>query len=79
MSAEDFLWRSLEELPGEHRSSPAPEPEAPMSEATRRQFLGLAGGTLALAGLGACTRQPTETILPYVVPPERIVPGKPLY
>ena len=37
------------------------------------------GASLGLAGLTACTRQPTETIMPYVVPPEEALPGIPLY
>src|SRR5262249_2369699 len=35
--------------------------------------------SLALAGLTACTRQPTEKIVPYVKQPEEIVPGRPLF
>lgn len=78
-------WRSLEELadtPGFadllHREFPrqAAEWSDPMS---RRQFLHLMGASLALAGLGACTSRPTETIVPYVRPPEEVVPGKPLF
>ena len=45
----------------------------------RRQFLKLMGASLALAGLSACTRQPTEYIVPYVRAPEEIVPGRPLF
>src|SRR5579863_1075700 len=37
------------------------------------------GASLALAGLSACTRQPTETIMPYVRQPEEVIPGKPLF
>ena len=37
------------------------------------------GASLALAGLTACTRQPTEKITPYARQPEEIVPGKPLF
>ena len=32
----------------------------------RRRFLSLMAGSLALAGLTGCTRQPTEKIMPYV-------------
>ena len=45
----------------------------------RRQFLKLMSASLALAGVGACTRQPPELIVPYVRQPEDIVPGRPLY
>ena len=46
---------------------------------SRRTFAKLMGASLALAGVTACTRQPAETIVPYVRQPEEIVPGKPLY
>ncbi|PYK13606.1 MAG: molybdopterin oxidoreductase, partial [Verrucomicrobia bacterium] len=45
---------------------------------SRREFLRLSGATLALAGLGACTKQPLEKIVPYVDQPEVVIPGKPL-
>jgi len=45
---------------------------------SRREFLRLAGATLALAGFNSCTRQPTERIVPYVKQPEIVIPGKPL-
>ena len=35
--------------------------------------------SFALAGLNACTRQPKETIVPYVRQPEEFTPGKPLF
>ena len=37
------------------------------------------GASLALAGAGACTRQPLEKIVPYVRQPEEVIPGRPLY
>ena len=37
------------------------------------------GASLALAGLAACTRQPTEHIMPYVRQPEELIPGRPLF
>ena len=37
------------------------------------------GASLALAGVTACTRQPTENIVPYVRAPEELIPGKPLF
>ncbi len=45
----------------------------------RRNFLKLMSASLALAGVGACTKQPPEAIVPYVKQPEEIVPGRPLY
>jgi Fe-S-cluster-containing dehydrogenase component len=47
----------------------------PMS---RRRFLELMGASLALAGATACAA-PRDQIVPYVRPPEEVVPGKPLY
>ena len=37
------------------------------------------GASLALAGVQGCVEQPQEKIVPYVRPPEQIVPGRPLY
>jgi molybdopterin-containing oxidoreductase family iron-sulfur binding subunit len=45
----------------------------------RRTFLKLMAASLALAGVTGCTKQPKETIVPYVRQPEAIVPGKPLF
>jgi MoCo/4Fe-4S cofactor protein with predicted Tat translocation signal len=45
----------------------------------RRNFLKLAAASLAMAGITACTKQPKETIVPYVRQPEEFIPGVPLY
>jgi molybdopterin-containing oxidoreductase family iron-sulfur binding subunit len=45
----------------------------------RRNFLKLMGASLALGGLAACTRQPTEYITPYIQQPEELIPGRPLF
>lgn len=58
---------------------PAPPSVEDTDGVDRRNFLKLMGGSAALAGLAACTRQPKELIVPYVKAPEEIVPGKPLY
>jgi len=47
-------------------------------ELSRREFLRLAGASLALAGFTSCTKQPIEKIVPYVKQPEEVIPGKPL-
>jgi molybdopterin-containing oxidoreductase family iron-sulfur binding subunit len=42
----------------------------------RRDFfkiMGIGGGTAAMVG---CSAQPPETLIPYVVPPEEIIPGE---
>jgi molybdopterin-containing oxidoreductase family iron-sulfur binding subunit len=53
--------------------------DLPPDEPTRRHFLQIMGASAALAGVGGCINQPQEEIVPYVRPPEQIVPGKPLY
>ena len=78
-------WRSLEELAESEEFSQLLQQEFPRhaaewnSSSDRRKFLKLMGASLALAGLNACTRQPNETIVPYVRQPEDIIPGKPLF
>ena len=79
-------WRSLEELAESEgfqelleREFPRHAAEWQPDAAGRRQFMKVMGASLALAGLSACTRQPTETIMPYVRQPEEVIPGKPLY
>src|SRR5262249_13925722 len=46
---------------------------------TRRGFFQIMGASLALAGLGGCTKSPRQKIVPYRRQPEEIVQGKPLY
>jgi MoCo/4Fe-4S cofactor protein with predicted Tat translocation signal len=79
------LWKSLEELAGTaefrvwlDREFPEQASEWDDPEG-RRRFMKLMGASMALAGLTACTRQPTEKIVPYVKAPEELVPGKPLF
>jgi len=78
-------WRSLEDLAETdafqdlmHREFPRYASEWEDGEG-RRNFIKLMGASLALAGLSACTRQPTEYINPYVRQPEELVPGRPLF
>src|ERR1700761_8301067 len=76
------LWRSLDELAGTeqfermlHREFPHAAAEW-NDEPSRRNFLKLMGASLALAGLSACTlRKTQEAVVPYVVPPEEVIPG----
>ncbi len=78
-------WRSLDELADtpEFRDMLETEfPEhatEPPDGSSRRRFLSLMAGSAALAGLTACTRQPTEMIMPYVEPPEHAIPGVPKF
>ncbi len=78
-------WRSLEELAGSpefrerlHREFPKGASEW-LSSLSRRDFLSLMTASLALAGLTGCVKQPLEQIVPYVVQPDNIVPGKPKF
>jgi len=84
-SASKRYWRSLEELAGStefdemlHTEFPPNAADWP-DEVSRRRFLQLAAASMGLAGLTACTRPPTEKILPYVTPPVNAEPGIPLY
>src|ERR1035437_8454859 len=83
------LWRSLDELSGSPRYREFLKSEFPngadadsKSDArglSRRDALKLMAASAALAGLTACTKLPTQKIVPYVRAPEEIVPGKPLF
>ena len=80
-----LYWRSLGELADTpefreylHREFPAQASEWNDPKG-RRDFLKLMSASLALAGIGACTKQPTEAIIPYVRQPEDVVPGRPLF
>jgi Fe-S-cluster-containing dehydrogenase component len=54
-------------------------PRSTAGQFERRQFVNLMAASLGLAGLGSCTRQPEEKILPYARFPEPVTPGEPLY
>jgi molybdopterin-containing oxidoreductase family iron-sulfur binding subunit len=78
-------WRSLEELADTEEFHEVLKQEFPKHAAvwvdsvSRRRFLQLMGASLALGGLSACTKQPTELIVPYTKPPESLLPGRPQY
>jgi MoCo/4Fe-4S cofactor protein with predicted Tat translocation signal len=79
------FWRSLEELAGStefkemmHREFPKGASEW-LDDVSRRGFLKLMGASMALAGMTACTKQPLESIVPYVKQPEELVPGRPQF
>ena len=80
-----LYWRSLGELADtpdfrEYLHREFPEQASEWNDPKgRRQFLKLMSASLALAGVGACTKQPPEAIVPYVRQPEDIVPGRPLF
>ncbi len=79
------FWRSLEELAGSadfremmHREFPKGASEL-VDAVSRRGFFKLMGSSLALAGMTACTKQPFESIVPYVKQPEELVLGQPMF
>jgi molybdopterin-containing oxidoreductase family iron-sulfur binding subunit len=80
-----LYWRSLGELADtpafrEYLHREFPEQASEWNDPKgRRQFLKLMSASLALAGVGACTKQPPEAIVPYVRQPEELVPGRPLF
>jgi MoCo/4Fe-4S cofactor protein with predicted Tat translocation signal len=80
-----LFWRSLGELADtpqfrEYLHREFPEQAAEWNDPRgRRQFLKLMSASLALAGVGACVKQPPEKIIPYVTQPEELVPGNPLF
>src|SRR5208282_764347 len=69
------LWRSLDPT-GSPAASASP---IDLSTLDRRQFLRLTAASLSLAGAGACSRAPQQTIVPYVHAPPQLVAGDPLY
>jgi molybdopterin-containing oxidoreductase family iron-sulfur binding subunit len=80
-----LYWRSLGELADtpefrEYLHREFPEQASEWNDPKgRRDFLKLMSASLALAGVGACTRQPPENIVPYVRQPEEMIPGRPLF
>src|SRR5687768_432491 len=80
-----LYWRSLGELADtpefrEYLHREFPEQASEWNDPKgRRNFLKLMSASLALAGVGACVKQPPESIVPYVRQPEELVPGRPLF
>src|ERR1700693_3448437 len=77
------FWQSLEELSetkeyrefleNEFPNNPEKDPEKNLKGINRREMLKLAAASAGLAGLSACTKMPTQKIVPYVKAPEEIV------
>jgi MoCo/4Fe-4S cofactor protein with predicted Tat translocation signal len=78
-------WQSLQEADGRPAPAKILAGEFPdgasewLDPLGRRRFLKLMSASIALAGVGACTRQPLRSIVPYVRQPEELVPGRPLF
>ncbi len=56
-------------------SETSPDRNALTETVGRRTFLKVLGGAGPAAAVAACSPVPTETIIPYVVPPDDVVPG----
>ena len=83
---ESDQWRSIEEHedPAAARESLArefPDGASELDGSTRREFMQLVGGTLAIAGVGtlAGCKDPPERIRPYNIKPNDVIPGRPLH
>jgi MoCo/4Fe-4S cofactor protein with predicted Tat translocation signal len=77
-------WRSLNELANHKDFEEIVRQEFPrqaglLESLNRRDFLKVLGASLALAGLAACAPRENEKIVPYVKPPEELVPAKSIY
>jgi MoCo/4Fe-4S cofactor protein with predicted Tat translocation signal len=81
-------WQSLAQLQGTKEFRNFLENEFPANadpaekecdSLKRRDVLKIMAASAAMAGLSACTKLPTEKIVPYVKAPEEIIPGKPLF
>ena len=77
-------WRALEELieqPGTRARLVELMPQLALlePELDRRGFLKLLGASLALAGLGACSRPPQQEIVPWVRRPDQLPPALPRF
>jgi molybdopterin-containing oxidoreductase family iron-sulfur binding subunit len=80
------LWRTTAERDDKEAYQEAVAREFPagaseLDGASRREFMQLLGGSLALAGIGtmAGCKDPPERILPYNLKPEDVTPGRPLH
>ena len=71
----EVFWRTLEEAADEPAFRELVTREYPvqgpvwLDPIRRRAFLKLMAGALALGGIGACSQQPREPIVPYVRTP----------
>lgn len=70
-------WRCLEQLADEPAFAAFVDAEFPgiAPEMDRRRFLQLMGASMALAGLAGCGQEPEKGV-PYVIQPEKEIPGE---
>ncbi|MEO6803807.1 MAG: TAT-variant-translocated molybdopterin oxidoreductase [Granulicella sp.] len=79
------FWKNLDELSDDPEFHELMAEEFPRQSTewvdpiSRRGFMKVMGASLALAGMAGCTKQPDETIYPYIKQPEDLVLGKPMY
>jgi MoCo/4Fe-4S cofactor protein with predicted Tat translocation signal len=81
------FWQSIEELADTKSFRNFLENEFPANadsdrksfSVDRRDVLKLMAASATMAGLSACTKLPPEKIVPYVHPPEEVIPGRPLF
>jgi MoCo/4Fe-4S cofactor protein with predicted Tat translocation signal len=80
------FWTCLEELAADadfeerlHREFPRSASAWDFTTTDRRRFLQLMAASMALASASGCSSPPAEQIVPYVRPPEGVVPGIPLH
>ncbi len=78
-------WRSVDEFVDAPEFAEYVKGEFPVHAETwddslsRRNFVKVMGASLALAGLSGCVIQPPEKIVPYVNPPDDMLPGRPMF
>ena len=82
-SPQPLLWRSLDEAAeaqafGDYLRRQFPR-FADRFDFDRREFLKVMAASMALAGVGACSREPQEKILPYVKAPQQAAAGEPRF
>jgi MoCo/4Fe-4S cofactor protein with predicted Tat translocation signal len=82
-SPEPLLWRSLDEAAEAQAFRAYLRRQFPRFadrfDFDRREFLKVMAASMALAGVGACSREPQEKILPYVKAPQQAAAGEPRF
>ena len=81
------FWRNLDDLADTPEFQELMQQEFPRqagagewaNSVSRRGFMKVMGASFALAGLAGCTKQPDETIYPYIKQPEDLVLGTSMF